>query len=81
MPDSPTDLATWEAWQLGVLAGCIVYITSVGVVLYLLVAGGSFKRMKEQVGPLSPSCSPLLLLAPRLDAASILPPSRNRIPG
>jgi hypothetical protein len=80
MPDSPTDLATWEAWQLGVLAGCIVYMTSVGVVLYLLVAGGSFKRMKEQVGPLSPSCSPLQL-ATRWEAASILPPSRNRIAG
>ena len=42
-------LATWEPWQLGILGGTVVYITSIVVVLYLLIAGGSFKRMKEQV--------------------------------
>lgn len=31
------------------MAGCLVYVATILVVLYLLVAGGSFKRMKEQV--------------------------------
>jgi hypothetical protein len=38
-----------QPYQWGILAGCLVYITGVVVVLYLLVAGGSFERMREQV--------------------------------
>ena len=40
---------TAEPYQWGILAGCCVYTATVLVVLYLLVAGGSFKRMREQV--------------------------------
>jgi hypothetical protein len=38
-----------QPYQWGILAGCVVYTVTVLVVLYLLVAGGSFKRMREQV--------------------------------
>ena len=40
---------TAEPYQWGMLAGTLVYIGTVLVVLYMLVAGGSFERMKEQV--------------------------------
>jgi hypothetical protein len=41
---------TAEPFQWGILAGCCVYVATVLVVLYLLMAGGSFRRMREQVG-------------------------------
>lgn len=40
---------TAQPYQWGILAGCCVYTATVLVVLYLLVAGGSFQRMREQV--------------------------------
>lgn len=40
---------TAEPYQWGILAGCCVYVATVLVVVYLLVAGGSFQRMREQV--------------------------------
>lgn len=41
---------TAEPYQWGILAGCCVYTATVLVVFYLLAAGGSFQRMREQVG-------------------------------
>lgn len=40
---------TAEPYQWGILAGCCVYTATVLVVFYLLAAGGSFQRMREQV--------------------------------
>ena len=40
---------TAEPYQWGILAGCCVYAATVLVVFYLLAAGGSFRRMREQV--------------------------------
>jgi hypothetical protein len=51
-PDS-WDARTWENYQLGILAGTLVYIGTVITVIVMLVAGGSFTRMQEQV---SASC-------------------------
>lgn len=39
----------WEPYQIGILLGTITYFTAVIVVFILLIAGGSFRRIKEQV--------------------------------
>lgn len=48
---------TWEPYQIGILLGTLTYVTAVIIVFIMLVAGGSFRRIKEQVRRGSTSCS------------------------